>query len=217
MEKIFSNYKQVFTNKKTIFNMLIGSFLFIFGLAVAYYAYMFTQSYQGTVAQDLILDNIPILNVGLYFFGGIVFLILITIFLAFINPKRIPFILISTGIFFAIRGFFLILTHLAPPNIEYYQYVQHEHHIRSVLFTISTGTDLFFSGHVGYSFLLALIFWNKKYLRYFFILFSVFMGVIVLLGHLHYSIDVFAAYFITFGIFEFAKRFFKIEYNLLIS
>ena len=197
--------------------MLLGASLFIFGLIITYYAYQYTQTYTGTVAQDILLDNLPVLNVSYLFFGGILFMIFSTCFLSFVNPKRIPFILISSGIFFAIRGFFLILTHLAPPNIEYYQYLHNDDNIKSILFTVSTGKDLFFSGHVGYAFLLALSFWQIKYLRYFFILFSILMAGVVILGHLHYSIDVFAAYFITFGVYEFSKRFFKTEYELLLT
>ena len=217
MKNILKNYQEFLGDKKILQNMLIGLFLFIFGLVVAYFAYGYTNTYNGTVAQDLFLDNLPVVDVSLLFFGGIVFMIGSTIILGLLNPKRIPFILISSGIFFAVRAFFLILTHLAPPNIEYYQYIQHEHHIKSILFTVSTGKDLFFSGHVGYAFLLSLIFWKNYYLRYFFIVFSIFMAAVVILGHLHYSIDVFAAYFVTFGIFEFTKRYFKREWNLLLK
>jgi membrane-associated phospholipid phosphatase len=39
-------------------------------------------------------------------------------------------------------------------------------------------------------------------------------SVAVIVGHLHYSIDVFSAYFIAFGIFEIAKKIFKKEYGL---
>ncbi|MEI6352799.1 MAG: phosphatase PAP2-related protein [Candidatus Nomurabacteria bacterium] len=217
MDKIFTNYRETFTDKKILFDMFIGVLLFIFGLVVAYYAYAYTQTYQGTIAQDIFLDNLPIVNVALLFFGGMAFMGVVAVVLSLLDPKRIPFVLISTGLFFAVRGFFLILTHLAPPNIEYYQYIQYEHHIKNVVFTLSSGTDLFFSGHVGYAFLLTLIFWYKKYLRYFFLLFSFLMAGVVILGHLHYSIDVFSAYFIVFGIFEFAKKYFHKEYVLLFE
>ena len=81
----------------------------------------------------------------------------------------------------------------------------------------NTHNDLFFSGHVGLPFLVALIFWRYTYLRYYFLLFALIASVTVLLGHLHYSIDVFSAFFITYGIFEIAKRFFKKEYRLYIK
>lgn len=212
MDKIFLHYRQTFSDRKTLLNMLLGIFLFVFGIVIAYYAYDYTQSYTGHVAQDIFLDNLPVLNVVYFFFGGIFLMGLMALGLCLINPKKIPFVLIATGIFFTIRGFFLVLTHLAPPNIQYLQYISEG---RDLVFSLSTGTDLFFSGHVGYAFLLALIFGDNKYLRYFFIIFSVLMAAVVILGHLHYSIDVFSAYFIVFGIFEFSKRFFKREFLLL--
>jgi len=47
---------------------------------------------------------------------------------------------------------------------------------------------------------MALLFWKNKIMRYIFIFGALSFGVIVLLGHLHYSIDVLAAFFITYTI-----------------
>jgi membrane-associated phospholipid phosphatase len=58
---------------------------------------------------------------------------------------------------------------------------------------------------------MALIFWKNKILRYTFIFLSVFFGVIVLLGHIHYSIDVLAAFFITYTIWHISEKLFKKE------
>ena len=74
------------------------------------------------------------------------------------------------------------------------------------------GGDLFFSGHTGLPFLMALIFWNNKYLRYSFFALSFIFAATVLLGHLHYSIDVLAAFFITYTIFHIAIFIFKKDY-----
>jgi hypothetical protein len=104
---------------------------------------------------------------------------------------------------------------LASPGSATYQYIYNENHVKEVWFTLQSGNDLFFSGHTGYPFLLALIFWNIPVLRYFFFLCSIAGGVVVLLGHLHYSIDVFSAFFIAYGVFEIAKKIFNKEYNLL--
>ena len=54
------------------------------------------------------------------------------------------------------------------------------------------GADLFFSGHTGMPFLLALIFWDWRRVRYMFLFISVACAIIVLAG-LHYSIDVCSA------------------------
>ena len=73
--------------------------------------------------------------------------------------------------------------------------------------------DLFFSGHTGLPFLMALIFWSSPRIRCFFLALSVFFAVTVLLGHLHYSIDVASAYLITYSIFCIARQTFPNDWQ----
>ena len=70
------------------------------------------------------------------------------------------------------------------------------------------GGDYFFSGHTGLPFLLTLLFWDNVFLRVLFFVSSIFFGVVVLLGHLHYSIDVLSAFFITYTIYHLSEAFF---------
>jgi hypothetical protein len=79
------------------------------------------------------------------------------------------------------------------------------------------GADLFFSAHTGMPFLGALAFWKEKEIRYFSLFGSLFFAVVVLLGHLHYSIDVASAFFITYGIFHIAQYFFPKDWKLFSS
>jgi membrane-associated phospholipid phosphatase len=80
---------------------------------------------------------------------------------------------------------------------------------------IFTGNDLFFSGHTGLPFLLALMFWkHDPTSRTIFLGFSILFATVVLMGHIHYSIDVLSAFFITYGIFHICKFLFKKEWEL---
>jgi membrane-associated phospholipid phosphatase len=81
----------------------------------------------------------------------------------------------------------------------------------------SFGADLFFSGHTGLPFLMALIFWKNKLLRYSFLFLSVFFGLIVLLGHIHYSIDVLSAFFITYTIWHVSEKLFPKDLQIFKS
>ena len=118
----------------------------------------------------------------------------------------------SIALFTLIRSVFVSLTHMSP-------FPTHAI-INSVFFNkeafagIFTGNDLFFSGHTGLPFLLALMVWKDKKSRYIFLGFSLLFAVVVLLGHLHYSIDVLAAFFITYTIFDICQFFFKKDWKL---
>jgi hypothetical protein len=79
---------------------------------------------------------------------------------------------------------------------------------------VSSGADLFFSGHTGLPFLMSLIFWENRHLRRGFLLSSVVAAVAVILGHLHYTIDVFSAFFIAYGIHVIACKVFAKDYKL---
>jgi membrane-associated phospholipid phosphatase len=184
-------------------------------MGLTYFATRYTNRHAGDIASDLLLDNLPVYQVGYIFFQGAFLFVLFVLGVLFNEPKYIPFTLESSALFFATRSFFMVMTHLASPSVEYYNYIQHEHHTQKILFTVSSGNDLFFSGHAGFPFLLALVFWKIPQLRYFFFLASFVGACAVILGHLHYSIDVFSSFFIAFGVFHAAKFFFKKEFTLL--
>ncbi len=219
MERLREHYRVISHDKGIFWNIVLSVALFALSVYATMTAYNYTQTAKSLVVNDLILDHIPTLNVQFLFFGGIAFLIIVPLIIAFLDPRKLPFGLEVTAIFFLIRAFFMVLTHVAPPNIQYYHYFASApaaaNHAAQALFSVSSGTDMFFSGHTGYPFLLALMLWKTKWLRNLFLGFSVLMAATVLFGHLHYSIDVFAAYFIAYGVFRMSKRYFWKEYKLM--
>jgi membrane-associated phospholipid phosphatase len=76
-------------------------------------------------------------------------------------------------------------------------------------------TGLFFSGHTALPFLVALIFWDNVRARTVLLLLSLVFAIAVLLAHIHYSIDVFAAPFMAYGIYAIAKYLFPRDYALI--
>jgi membrane-associated phospholipid phosphatase len=123
-------------------------------------------------------------------------------------PERIPFTIKASSIFVIIRSVFINLTHIAPFPTS----IQIDP--LSLMNKFTFGGDLFFSGHTGLPFLMAIIFWDNKYLRYLFLFTSILFGTITLMGHLHYSIDVLAAFFITYSIYHISAILFKEDLNI---
>lgn len=157
---------------------------------------------------DLILSNTPVFDVGWLFVSGTFLFIALAGLITFRFPHRIPFTLFALALFFSIRGVFISLTHLAPFPVEATL------DVATIFSRIFLGSDQFFSGHTGAPFLFALIYWSHPQLRSIFLAWSVFFAIIILLGHLHYSIDVLAAFFITYSIFVMATRLFPKTYKL---
>lgn len=205
---------RLWTDKGFVWAVFIYAIFLAFSVVMTYVASEYVDGYiGGEIVPDLLLDHIPIYNVGYMFFQGSFFFIISLLCIGLFLPEATPFTLASTALFFGIRAIFMTLTHLSAPNIEYYNYISYRHDIPEIIFSMNSGNDLFFSGHAGFPFLLALIFWNYKLIRYYLLLCSAIASVVVIIGHLHYSIDVFSAFFIAYGIFEMSKVFFKGAYK----
>lgn len=190
----------------------------IFNYFAAQYAF---ERASGAVA-DIILSNIPVFDVDYIFvFGPIIFGLWMA-FLCLTNPETLPFALKSVAVFVFVRSFFITLTHIGPfPDHAIIDgstaIFLHALSNNPNFFLFSTGADLFFSGHTGLPFMMALVFWKHHLTRVFCIATSIFFGVIVLLGHLHYSIDVASAFFITYTIYIITIKVFKKSHEEFLS
>ena len=133
------------------------------------------------------MDNIPIYDLNFIFFWAVLLFWAGNIIYRLIFPKEFPFILVSMSLFVMVRCFFIALTHLGPP--ETLLVVPEE------LSYYSFNADLFFSAHVGTPFFYALL-TSVKRIKWIAIIYSIIMVFIVLMSHGHYSIDIFASFFI---------------------
>ncbi len=195
--------KRYWTNKEFLLSVTASVCILLFSLILNYAAGSYATRKASNPVSDIILDNLPVVDVDEVFVYGTVLFWLFVAGLMFYDPKRMPYMLKSIALFTIIRSIFVSLTHIGPfPD----QLVLSP---RNILQKFTFGGDLFFSGHTGLPFLLALLFWNERILRIVFLLTSFVFAGVVLLGHLHYSIDVFAAFFITFAIYHISQVFFK--------
>ncbi|MFA5778130.1 MAG: phosphatase PAP2-related protein [Candidatus Paceibacterota bacterium] len=209
------SFKANFTDKNFLISFFGGVLLLVVSLVAQFFISGYVNSLPSAPVSDLILSNIRVYDVDLVFVYGSVLLLFIGIFIGLKHISYVPFALKSVALFTLIRSVFVMLTHISafPTHVE----INSSFFSKEIFSSIFTGNDLFFSGHTGLPFLLALMFWEHKIIRIIFLTFSVTFAIVVLLGHIHYSIDVLSAYFITFSIFYICKFLFKKEWELFLK
>ncbi len=206
--KLLKTYQEQFKNKEFV-RAWMESLLFIgLSLIVNFYAGTYATHNASNPVADIILSNLPLYDVDwLFVYGPLIFWVA-AIGICLLQPGKMPYILKNIALLTIVRSFFISLTHIAPFPMRL--------HISpdSPISDFTFGGDLFFSGHTSFPFLWAMIFWENVTLRVFFVTCSIFFGSIVLLAHLHYSIDVFAAFFMAHSVSHIGRKLFKKEARL---
>ena len=149
---------------------------------------------------DLILDNLPAVDVSLIY--DIV--CLIPIFLASIyvvhkkDYDRIPFFLIMIGLFYIVRGIFIVLTPFGNPPLF---------NGSDILFNGFSKYELgvYPSGHAGNVFLLLLLVKDRAY-KWIIACCLIVVILALFLAHGHYSIDILSGIFFAYAIRAFGEK-----------
>ncbi len=166
----------------------------------------------GNFTGDIFLDNFPIVNLNPIIVEGALLAIVGGVILILWRPAYLIFTIKAVALFIAIRAFFVAATHLGIYPGQISPGDGFADRIYS-LFTLEAG--FFFSAHTGLPLLMAIIFWKDRFWRTVFLVLSLTFGVSVLLAHVHYSIDVFAAPFMTFSIFKMTQYLFPKDFQLI--
>ena len=209
---IIARYRESWFDRHFRFSAPAALAAFIGALFVNFWAIQQATNKASASVTDIILSNIPVFEVDGFFVYGTFAIVLISVIMLLAHPNRIPFALHSVTLFILIRSAFTLMTHLGPPEVAYVS------DFGMAITNSFFGADQFFSAHTGMPFLGALAFWGiSRRLTWFYLLCSVSFAVIVLLGHIHYTIDVFSAFFITYGIYHIALWLFPRERALFIK
>lgn len=210
MARALPNYRTCLQDKVFLRDVIQGAVFLVASSIAIFSAVSYATVNASNHVTDIILSNVPPINVRfLFIYGTFVEMAFLTAIVLW-RPNRIPFALKAMALFLLIRAIFISLTHIAPFPID-------PQKPAPFLNSVFYGGDLFFSGHTGLPFLGALAFWHIRSLRYFYLASTLFFATIVLLGHYHYSIDVLAALFITYGIYHLAVFLFPRDFSLLRS
>jgi hypothetical protein len=153
---------------------------------------------------DMILDKLPVIDLSLVYDLSCLCIFML-VFIYLLHKKdlsRLPYFLLLCGIFFIIRGIFIVLTPFGnPPEFLgsdplFFGFSKYE-------------LGVYPSGHVGNSFLLLLLVNDKtyKYIIGFFLILIVFS---LFLSHGHYSIDMLSGFFFSYAIKAFGDKYLNV-------
>ena len=183
--------------------LLFASILFVAILLCFPYFFAFIQKRQtGVVLNDWLLSILPSVNVSYYIFAIIYVTVSFGIFRAAQSPQLFLLFLWSSILVSLSRMGTITLVPLAPPVglvplvdpvlIPFYRHTE-------------ITKDLFYSGHTGSVFLIYLILRRKREKR-FALAATVAVGILLLIQHIHYFIDVIFAPFFVYIVFILAKK-----------
>lgn len=215
MRRLFNLHKN-FWNKDRRRSLYLGILLLSLSLVLHVQAgyYSARSAELSSFVGDIFLDNLPPLDIDFLVIQGALIFWVIAIVLLLARPQYVLFGLKAIALFIIFRSFFVSLTHIG----IYPEHIPLDTGAGVRLYSLFTFQgNYFFSGHTGLPFLLALIFWQERPWRRFFLISTVVFGISVLMAHVHYSIDVFSAPFITYTIFVLCQKLFPRDYALITA
>lgn len=181
---------------------IIGFFVLVVVLIAFPFFFNYIELREGYTFSDPILQLLPAANVSNIVFAIIWSMALLTI-IRCIQQPQILIVFLWGFIFLSLSRFISILIlPLNPPK----GLIELKDPISNTFYGSKFITkDLFYSGHTATQFLMFLCL-QKKWDKIFTLLSSIIIGILVLVQHVHYSIDVIAAPIFTFLVFVAAKK-----------
>lgn len=207
--KLVHHWKVLLRDRTYFISLVIGIIVIFGALIVSIWVSAYKDATFYAPVGDLILEQIPTMNLEFLFTWGFYSIIaMICAYPLFKKPELAPFTLKTFGILLLVRSAFIMLTHVGPPEGFFYQDQLLLNGAIESTAVFRFSNDLFFSGHTSTPFLAFLLF-RKTRFRWAMLFGSFLMGATVLLMKVHYSIDVFAAFFIAYGVYAFSDRVFN--------
>ena len=195
-------WSQYLRNKQFRNKLAVGLLLLVLLIAFLPYYFAFIEARKGIILNDLVLDYIESANVSIPTFIIIWSLCLWYLIKSFKDPALMLLILWGLNVLSLSRIISIYLVPLEPPN----DLIELIDPITNSLYGAKFITkDLFFSGHTATLVCLALCLRKRKDQL---IVFTgaVIVGILVLVQHVHYTIDVIAAFIFPFLLIPIARK-----------
>ncbi len=211
MMNLFSEHKG-FWNKRNRTSLYFGILFLVVSLLINFTASRYSAKSATNFVGDVFLDNLSTIDFSYIIVEGAFLAIIVSVVFLILKPRYLLFSLKAVAMFNITRSFFVSVTHL---GIYPQQITLGDGPIERLFILFNLQDGFFFSAHTGLPLLMAIISWDDRFWRYFFIGVSALFAMSVLFAHVHYSIDVFAAPFMTYGIFKISQKLFPKDYDLM--
>lgn len=198
---ILQSWKDAFADK--IFKQkFLGTFiLFIIVLIFLPFFFQYIEKRNGIILNDFILKSIQPVDVSIAIFFMIWAISILMLVRAIQKPTIFILLLTSFTLLTVSRIFSIYFVVLNPPA----DLIILKDPLSNFFYGATYITkDLFYSGHTATMFLMFLCL-EKKIEKWMALAASILVGVLVLVQHVHYSVDVLVAPVFTYMIYRFAK------------
>lgn len=197
-----TSWNQAFANTQYTRKFILGCLFIVANLCFFPYFFAYIQQRPGIQLHDIVLRNLPSHDVSVTIFSVIYFSVIIGIRRALKYPQLFLTFMWAYILLNLVRMTTIFLVPLEPPIglvslsdpllVPFYG-------------KTSITKDLFFSGHTSTVFLVLLVV-KEKWEKILMAFSVVVVAILLLIQHIHYTIDVVSAPFFVFVIYHFAKK-----------
>lgn len=196
------NWKDFLSDKKNKTEFIVSLIFLAVVLAVLAWFINYVELRQGVAFNDPLLELFNPIDLTWFTFGLIYFALILAIVSLINNPVKLLFALQLYSLMVFVRIIAMFLLPLDPPE----KMILLKDPFVELFGSGKTLTkDLFFSGHTATLFILYLVS-EKKKIKMYFLISTILVAACVLLQHVHYTIDVFAAIFFTYACYKLLSK-----------
>jgi len=217
MKKYLKRIKQNWINvwhRKAYRNSFVLGFIAL-GITIIFTFYFFDyieNTKGGVVMNDWLLRILPAKDVSIPIVLFEISVILLFSIRSFPNPTIVITFLMAYLFVLISRDFTIGITQLRPPT----GLIQLKDPIAAMIYrTTAVNRDLFYSGHISLLFLFYLC--SVKKADKYFVLFAVIsVGILLLIQHVHYTVDVVCAPFFAYSCYWLSKKVFNVPQKVIV-
>jgi hypothetical protein len=214
IEQIKQNWQDAWQNRTFKRNFIVGLIALATLIIFTYYFFDYIENLTGgVVMNDWVLKILPSKDVSIPIVLFELSVILLFLLRTLPNPITVITFIIAYLFILISRDITIGITQLRPPI----GLIQLKDPIADLIYRASSiNRDLFYSGHVSLLFLFYLS--SNKKADKFYILFTIIsVGILLLIQHVHYTVDVVCAPFFAYSCYWLSKKILQLSPKVLME